>query len=523
MNHAHRILLLLASSTVLLGWVTKHSEPTTSLGLRYIQQAQQVERGGISEVLLRGVEHPVHPLMIAAAHRLFDGNSPASWQRAALLVSFASSILLVIPIYLVALELFGDGASFLSAVLVMTNSAIGSIVVNLASETSFLLWWSFGLWGAIRFLKEGRFAWLLVAVSFGALAYLTRPEGILLPLALAFSMLAVALNRTTRVNWPRWWGAIMLVLGGVLLLTGPYVALKGGIGTKPGIARVLGLAPHSAPLALEREEPLKPGQTTSETYLLAGARTVESIVGAVTLPLLPLTILGLWIAWCRDGGSRAIFLISIVLFASAVALVRLHATAGYLSVRHALIPGVILTSSAGAGLHWLTSRVSIPGRWLGLAHDRFTLGPAVGGALVAALVIVPNFRSLGPAQLGPFSVYYTAGDWLAANTRPEEKVLDLTDWSVFFSGRDGYQLADLHIAPADPSLRWIVARTPDERGEWHYSAVVRQLLRGRDAVARVPTSVAAGETQIRIYDRQASIPLAASDKIDPRYEQPERR
>jgi hypothetical protein len=152
MHRAHRILLLLAGSALLLGWVTRHSEPTTSVGLRYIQQAQQVEGGGWREVIYRGVEHPLHPLLIAAAHHLFDGDSPASWQRAALLVSFASCVLLVIPIYLVALELFGEGAAFLGALLVMSHAVIGSIVVNLLSETSFLFWWSFGLWAAIRFL-----------------------------------------------------------------------------------------------------------------------------------------------------------------------------------------------------------------------------------------------------------------------------------------------------------------------------------------------------------------------------------
>ena len=119
---------------------------------------------------------------------------------------------------------------------------------------------------------------------------------------------------------------------------------------------------------------------------------------------------------------------------------RLHATGGYLTVRHALVPGMILTLAAGAGLDWLTSKVAIPGRWLGLAHDRFRLGPAVWAVLIALMVIVPNVRSLGPAHPGPFSVYYTTGDWLAANTRPEEKVLDLTDWSLFFSQREGYRL-----------------------------------------------------------------------------------
>ena len=36
-----------------------------------------------------------------------------------------------------------------------------------------------------------------------------------------------------------------LVLG-PLLLVGPYVALKGGLGTKPAVARLLGTAPKSA-------------------------------------------------------------------------------------------------------------------------------------------------------------------------------------------------------------------------------------------------------------------------------------
>jgi hypothetical protein len=72
-------------------------------------------------------------------------------------------------------------------------------------------------------------------------------------------------------------------------------------------------------------------------------------------------------------------------------------------------------------------------------------------------------------------------------------------------------------------MRWIVVRTPDARGQWHYSKIVRDLLRGRDAVARVPATAAPGETQISIYDRQGPVPLAAAGGIDPRDRQPERR
>src|ERR1022692_4064526 len=121
MKHVHRIILLLAGSALLLGWVIKHSEPSTNVGLRYIQQAERIERGGWQDGLFKGIDHPLHPLGIAAAHRLFDGDSPGSWQRAALLFSFASAVLLVIPLYLLALELFGESSAVLGVVLVMAN------------------------------------------------------------------------------------------------------------------------------------------------------------------------------------------------------------------------------------------------------------------------------------------------------------------------------------------------------------------------------------------------------------------
>jgi hypothetical protein len=142
---------------------------------------------------------------------------------------------------------------------------MGSIVVNVLSESTFLLWWTFGLWGAARFFREGRFVWLPIAIGFGALAYLTRPEGMLLPAAVVLTLLLLPMLPVTRINWPRWWRALAFLAAGLVLLVGPYVAVKGGLGTKPAIARVLGLAPRSGPLDLEREEPLAADQSPVET------------------------------------------------------------------------------------------------------------------------------------------------------------------------------------------------------------------------------------------------------------------
>jgi hypothetical protein len=103
-------------------------------------------------------------------------------------------------------------------------------------------------------------------------------------------------------------------------------------------------------------------------------------------------------------------------------------------------------------------------------------------------------------------VYRETGQWIAENTNSPDKVLDLTDWSLFFSGRPGYIFANVYEAPADPRTRWLVVRAPHVKGHWHYSEVLRELIAGREPVALVPAKADPSQVQIRIYDRQAPPP-----------------
>jgi 4-amino-4-deoxy-L-arabinose transferase-like glycosyltransferase len=503
LQHAARIGLLMVAAAALLGWVFGHSEVGFADGLRYIHQAEQIDGGLWHDGLVGGIDHPLHPLGIAVAHRLVGGAGPITWARAALVLCFASFVLLVVPVYLLALDLFGDRTAWLATLLVTFNPIVSLIAVNVLSESTFLLFWTFGLWGAVRFLRAGRFLWLPLAVGFGALAYLTRPEGLLLPLALTATLLFVPALPGTRINAIKWWGAIAFVLVGIVFLVGPYIVLKGGVGTKPGIARVLGLAPRSQPLALEREAPLRPDQTTFATYQLATMRMFRALRLGGTSVLFPFALLGLVRAAFSTDRGRAWLFLGIVLAASAVGLVRLHVTGGYCAARHGVVPGMILTLAAAYGITRLMDRISIPGRWLGLVHQR--LGPGAAGWTVLTLVCiaVPNTHLLGPVTPDPFSVYHATAAWLAQNTRGHEQVLDLTDWSLYFSQRSGYHFANVYEAPADPNTRWIVVRKPHLVGRWYYSQVLRELIGGREPVALVPSRATPNQMQIRIYDRQA--------------------
>ena len=68
-----------------------------------------------------------------------------------------------------------------------------------------------------------------------------------------------------------------------------------------------------------------------------------------------------------------------------------------------------------------------------------------------------------------------------SNTLGNERVLDLTDWSLYFSRRTGYNFADVYEAPADPHTRWIVVRDGQIDGPSPYCQVIRDLIGDRRA------------------------------------------
>ena len=106
-QHVRRLGLLMVAASALLAWLTAHTDVFFADGLRYIAQAKAIDHGSWTQGLVRSVDHPIYPMAIAAVHRLLGGNDPRDWQTAAQAAAAISGVLLVIPIYLVSLEVFG--------------------------------------------------------------------------------------------------------------------------------------------------------------------------------------------------------------------------------------------------------------------------------------------------------------------------------------------------------------------------------------------------------------------------------
>ena len=238
--HGRRLGLLIVAASALLWWLTAHTDVFFADGLRYIAQARAIDQGSWRQGFVRSVDHPIYPMAIAAVHRLIGGHDPRDWQMAAQVAAAISGVLLVIPVYLISLEVFGPASAWLACFLLYLLPFNGHVLADALSESTFLLFWSLGLWAALRFLRDGRLLWLPLVIALSVLAYLTRPEGLILPVALLGSLLLLSVFYAGEMPRKNRWCAIGVLVAGPILAAGPFMMMKGGISTKPSILRVLG-------------------------------------------------------------------------------------------------------------------------------------------------------------------------------------------------------------------------------------------------------------------------------------------
>jgi hypothetical protein len=257
-------------------------------------------------------------------------------------------------------------------------------------------------------------------------------------------------------------------------------------------------------MAVERERPLDASQSTATTYRIAARSAVRAIVGAISIPLLVLAVAGLFIpSATRIRGRVALFVI-LSLAGWFLALVRLHATGGYCTPRHAMLFAVPVIAAAANGLYLFVELL--------LTRVRSVV-PAGNPKLLRAGLITLCLSSLtaaGQAELvAPINVssrgYREAGQWVAANTPRASRILDLKGWAAFYSQRAGYTFADVSQAERDQELRWIVTHDAHLAGPWDYCETLRRLIGDRRPIVSFPRDRLPGEARVLIFDLSTSV------------------
>jgi 4-amino-4-deoxy-L-arabinose transferase-like glycosyltransferase len=514
-QHLIRIVLLMAAIAIYLTTLAAGTEVVFADGLRYISQAKTIDQGSWNQALSHAQDHPVYPLVIEVMHRVLGGDRPADWQAAAQMAAIASGVLLVVPLYLLVLELHGASAAWLACCLTFLVPLTGHVLADALSESTFLLFWIAGCWCSLRFLRNGSTRWLIAAIALGGFAYLTRPEGLLLPVALAGVMVATIGLPSLKLPGAAGRRAWAILVIGPLLVIGPYVAVKGGLGTKPAVGRLLGIAPRSASMAVERERPLDPDQSRLEAFGLACRGTALAVFGAVPPPLFLLALVGSLAAVHDVDRRRAHVFMGLILAAWLAAMVRLHVTSGYCTPRHALIFALPVIALSARGFVLLRDRgiARLSLRLFRSRPDR--IRSAVTVLLLASAAMIWSVGLVAPINRA-YRGYRLAGDWIAAHTAPDARVLDLKGWGLFYGQRQGYTFANLEEAKRVRDFRWVVAHDSFLIGPWPYCEALREAVGGRPPLKSFPEIRRPGVAQVHVFDLHPDLVRAGGEGDPPR-------
>ncbi|MCK4601067.1 MAG: glycosyltransferase family 39 protein [Phycisphaerae bacterium] len=418
-------------------YVVNHAENIARDGTVYLHMARQLAKESPREVVQQFDYHPGFPAAVAAVAGLSKADWPDGWIRSARAVSLATSLLALACLYFIAAAVFDRTIAFITVLLFGVSRAFTEFSCDVVSEpiavAFVMLAVALGLWAG-RKLKRESFWAVALAASAGlaaGLGYLTRPEHLLAAVIAAALLLRRRLSRRGRAIQL---ASISALIAATLLCVLPYAIAIDGLTNKKHLGDFVlsGLGGWTLAAASWPIELLSALRVTLDR----GRVAMGNVVGVLAVVC--------WATWI----GRYVFRLrlpskvvikpagdGLVAMFSATAVMILVLTAlefnrgpGYLSSRHALMPVMLLSPAAGAGLVILA-------RWTLILADRLKLKRlprlAVGGWLVAILAIA-MIRAL-PTLHETKACYRQAGQALREKFGGGNYVLSDNNWVKFFA------------------------------------------------------------------------------------------
>ncbi|MDW8266011.1 MAG: glycosyltransferase family 39 protein [Gemmataceae bacterium] len=442
----HDLLLmfvLMAVVGLLHLWVLTHTTVAARDSIAFIRYAWQLEHYPWPEVLRGNLHHPGFPVAIAAvswALRSCGGSLDADTMRlAAQLANSLAAVLLVVPLYFLGKIVFERRTAFWGVLIYQCLPSSNQLLSDGLSEGVFLLWAASAILAAVIAHQRSSVLGFALAGVFSGLAYLTRPEGILIAPAMALVLLLGQLLPSSRRPWRSTLAESAALLGALTVVAAPYIATIGALTNKTTGREILHTArdvPSQATAA--RQPPLalvwsvwtdayRVGQRSGSVPWAFRGFTVELLKG-FNYVALPAVIFGLW-HFRRRWGEPESWLLGAPCLAQALAVLRVASVMGYVSERHVQL--IVMTGClwAAAGL------LALPGWWQERGWRLPRWSAATWATILPGLVVAVGL----PSALKPLHAnrqgHREVGRWLAEHARPTEHIVDPFCWAEYYAGR----------------------------------------------------------------------------------------
>jgi hypothetical protein len=550
MGHGHyrRIVLLIGLATIVQVVVILRNPVPAQDAVNFIQFARQLDHHSLVETLRSNVRHPLYPVLVWGYHSVLGSVEPegASWVRSAQAVAGLASILLVVPMYLTGVRLGNVHLATAATAVFSVLPFVARMGADALSDSTYLLFMLLGVWACAAFLDTplsrqrpfdmdqcGKLRWgvrhagyLMLAGIANGIAFLARPESLLLPAALVATLILMQCRPEWRLPWRRVVLASICLIAGLMCVAAPYTLAigkltpKGSLNFLPGgrslfarfdssqgrpAARTLsdgrpavppgGTAELPAPPDFKLDFGLNHRSDEKRTVGFAGAcgELGRELIEGLQYVLGPLVLVGIVFAERRPVNLFC----SVLALAFLAVIVQFASKSGYVASRHVLTLICLACYVAARGgwvvAGWFPSliRIHTPRSVEGTQRR-------VATGLLALAVAFCLPRSLGPLHWSR-AAHVAAGHWLAEHAAAGSIVLDSRGWVSLFADLPSYDYNGARLAFQDPRLAYVVVESAEVTDDRPRGRSLRHLLEiaGR-MVAEFESPAASGES-VQIY------------------------
>jgi len=531
------LLILLVLATAIRVWLLCHTEVTSRDSIGFERYAWELEHKKWKQVLRSNLHHPLYPLTVLAisvpVRQVIAGSDLEVMQLGAQLASGLAGILLVIPMFFLGKELFDRRVGFWATVIFQCLPVGARVMSDALSESLFLLSSATALLMALRAFRTGSTIGFLGCGLCAGFAYLTRPEGILIAVAVAVVLIGRRLFVQRQKGWPETARQMAGLAAATALVAGPYIFIIQGFSNKTTTRDLLKseIRNSKTELAARDETWNKPGSPSvvvpcfihgpmlsniglgfSNFAIWWPDGKVSDLQGHLWWSLYALAseigkgffyvawipaLIGLYVfrSRLRNWSGETVLLILCLL--QCLALLRVAMVAGYVADRHVLIIVLCGLFWAVAAVFFLTDSIPLFGKFC--SNPTFLL---VG---LAGLALPKTLEPLHANRAG----HHAVGLWLAEHITPSDELDDPFCWAAHYAGRTFLREPTAPPLANVPHYRYVVHDCrPDHRDRFRKpSAPIANLVSaGGTVVYHWPEQVPVEEANILLF----AVPLTGN-------------
>lgn len=354
-------------------------------GAAMLRQADAFAEGRYADAM--GPYHPLYPFLASWFQPLFGAERSAFW------VSIVLGSAAAAPLYLAARGAVGRWAAFVGALFYAFHPHLVELQADVMTEGTFMFFLFTAIWLGAETVETPRW-WTAALAGLGAaVAFLTRPEGLIVLVGIPCWILA----SIWRGRWAMRLLTLAIFVASPVLPMLPYLHKVGKLSKKESFEAVTGEKTRVVEADPETGKKRNP-------YLELG----KNLLKVSYFVFLPLALAG--IPALRRNGRTLLYFSFPVLYWLAIAWATSRNPAT--SYRY-LLPGLALLLPLGAlGLSWL----------------RTTWRPWAALAVLAICLV-----RVVPTNRMDEKSYRDAGTWIRAQ-QPASRVMTTTDKIVYLSG-----------------------------------------------------------------------------------------